>query len=291
MPRSRMRLLLPAVAIALFGLTAVPSANATTSDGAKYVGTWNYDQPDNATMRNVAVLDAGSPIRFPQIGNIVFAENSSGGITGHTDQGCSWEFQVQPHSLELTSPQTCFNHVINSAYTITRWSVSVSGRHEKESFDAISHQPTGDVAFTLGNGARTKVRIGARSHATRRFTGPWTYDPANPQTLVNMVTTVAPDGTVTAAAQTGTVDFGRKNDHTITARTANGCRWTLNVQGNTAELLPAAQTCVLATSTETLSFWSIASNGRHQASIMTGTDTHAGEVSPFALSIGSLTRH
>jgi hypothetical protein len=305
----RSRLLLPAVAL-LSGLMACTNANATNANatqaahgGTKYTGTWNYDQPDSTSLRNIAVLScpASNPecptepggarpsLEFPQIGNITFSKNNDGGITGHTDQGCTWYFKVEAHSLELTSAQTCFNKVVDSSYTITTWSVSVAGRHEKETLIATSHQPTGDWDFVLRTGVRTKVDPAGRLDATRRFTGRWTYAPAVPP-LVNIVTNVGQDGQVTQVPRTGAVVFTKRNNHTVTARTADGCRWHLRTRGNTAELQPAGQTCRLSASTEQLNFWSIASDGKRQASIMNGVIEKDGEQSTFVLSVGSLTK-
>lgn len=51
----------------------------------------------------------------------------------------------------------CFNHVIGSSYTMTRWSVRFSGRHETEYITAVSHLPYGDFDFVLKNGTRSRV--------------------------------------------------------------------------------------------------------------------------------------
>jgi hypothetical protein len=89
----------------------------------------------------------------PQTGDIVFAAAADGTIVGRTDQGYTWRFAHQGDSLKLSPPsQFCFNHVIGSSYTITDWSVEVSGRHERESLTAISHLPTGDYQFQLSTG-------------------------------------------------------------------------------------------------------------------------------------------
>ncbi|MGS2640121.1 hypothetical protein [Streptosporangium sp. LJ11] len=72
-----------------------------------------------------------------------------------------------------------------------------------------------------------------------------------------------------------------------TARTENGCDWTLTARGNTAKLEPAVQTCRTALGTTALTFWTIASDGGHQASVMAGVDERGGD---FVLSVGGLTR-
>lgn len=313
----------PAAAAASTATATTSAPTAARPNPAKYLGTWNYDLPDSSTLRNVAVIscpatnpqcpvlpDGSRPsLQIPQIGTIDFTRNADGTVTGRTDQGCTWNFEVEPRSLALNGAQTCFNHVIGSAYTITTWTVSVSGDREQETLIATSHQPTGDWDFVLQSGARTKANVDSPRDDTRRFTGSWTYDPANPQTMDNIVTTVAPDGSTTESPETGSVLFTRTGNHSIAAHTADGCTWTLQVQGNTAELQPADQICQLpgttATgangigttgtgSTETLTHWSIASDGHVQDSVLTGIDEQAGQpstsASTFALSVGSSTK-
>jgi hypothetical protein len=70
-------------------------------------------------------------------------------------------------------------------------------------------------------------------------------------------------------------------------RTGDGCTWTLAVAGNTAELQPAKQSCTRDGTITTMSFWSIASNGRQQVSTTAGTDTQGGS---YLASNTSLTR-
>jgi hypothetical protein len=93
------------------------------------------------------------------------------------------------------------------------------------------------------------------------------------------------------AGSSSTADWDRHvyedRGHTITARTQGGCQWTLAALGNTAELEPAVQTCHLTGSTITLRFWSIASDGKHQVSVVAGVDKRGGN---FLLGIGSLTK-
>ncbi|WP_370080320.1 hypothetical protein [Streptacidiphilus sp. MAP12-16] len=271
------------------GAVMTSQANAVTpvgSNPAKYLGTWNYDLPNRTTMRNIAVISGQPTVEIPQIGWIVFSDNADGSVTGRTDQGCTWNFEVRADSLDLAGSQSCFNHVVGSAYTITDWTVRVSGHHENESLTAISHLPTGDRDFVLQDGARTKT--GRDDDSTQRFVGGWTYAPANPQTLQNIVATYGPGGSVTYSAETGTVAFAKIGDGTVAARTPDGCTWNLRVQGNTAELQPAVQTCELTDSTATLTFWSIASDGRQQDSVIAGTDVANGQTSAFSLSVGNM---
>jgi hypothetical protein len=275
------------------------AAPVTGAAIAHDLGMWNYDQPDRQNMTNIAVITcpAGEascggtpPIVIPQIGYVVFSAGLGGTVIGHTDQGCMWRFAAHHGGLELSpAPQYCFNHVIGSGYTITRWSVTFSGRHETEFITAISHLPYGDFDFTLQDGRRTKAGNGPG--AAHRFAGDWRYDPANPQTGVNFQTIqyAEPDGQVKVvqSAVTGQIAVTDGLGPLITARTGDGCRWTLVARGNTAELWPAHQTCRLGHATETLSFWSIASNGTHQISIMAGINRDGGS---FLLVNGSLTR-
>src|SRR5215475_12019066 len=212
--RSLPAMLAAAAACALTSWVSTGTARAgpVTPDNpgpAHYLGTWNYDQPDRASMRNIAVIQcpvtstnctgpgpAGGPLQIPQIGDIVFTQ-TAGGVVGHTDQGCTWQFAARPGSLELARPsENCFNQVIGSSYTITRWSVTVHGNHEQETITAVSHLPAGDYDFVLANGSRTRTPEKGRPAAVRQFLGPWEYTPADPQTLVNIVTSQAtgPDG-------------------------------------------------------------------------------------------------
>jgi hypothetical protein len=297
----------------LFGLVVLTAAGAPAGFAAAtpasqasaqpYLGTWNYDQPDPATMRNIAVLSCPPgeegcasgllplPLHIPQIGNIVFAAAANGMVVGRTDQGCTWTFRVATDSLELSEAQSCLNHTIGSAYTLTRWSVTVVGNHERETILGISHQPTGDLVTTMQYGARTRVTGVGGFPAMARFLDAWTYNPASRQTLVNMVVTVPVGGgdPVLSPVQGG-VRVTSERYGVIVAHTDDGCRWTLAVQGNTAELDPPTQTCELASGTVTLLFWSAASDGEHQNSVMAGVKDLSGQVSNFYLYIGALTK-
>ena len=297
----------------LFGLVVliaagVPASTAEASPASPasaqpYLGTWNYDQPDPATMRNIAVLSCPPggeecpsgllplPLHIPQIGNIVFSAAANGMVVGRTDQGCTWTFTVTSDSLELSKAQSCLNHNIGSAYTLTRWSVTVVGNHERETIIGISHQPTGDLVSTMHHGARTRVTGVGGFPAMSRFLGAWTYDTASRQTLVNMVVTVPVGGgdPVVSPVQ-GEVRVTSERYGVIVGHTDDGCRWTLAVQGNTAELDPPTQTCQLASGTVTLLFWSAASDGDHQNSVMAGVKDLNGQESNFYLYIGALTK-
>jgi hypothetical protein len=290
------------VAVTLAGAAAVLSSSPARavsqvpSGIERDLGTWNYDQPNSQSMTNIAVVScprgtascsAVPPISLPQIGYVVFSAGPDGSVTGRTDQGCTWHFMPSPGGLELSpGNQSCLNQVVGSRYTITRWSVTFSGRHEAESITAVSHLPYGVFEFVLQNGERTRAETSPA--AVRRFTGAWQYSPANPNTELNIETTVypAPVGPVRSAL-TGQVTFTASHGSVISARTQDGCTWTLAVAGNTAELDPAQQTCTRNGTTTTMNFWSIASNGRQQVSIIAGIDAQGGN---YLAANASLTR-
>lgn len=271
-----------------------PATPDTKSNAVgKYLGRWNYDQPNRATMTNIATSNAPGRLQVPQIGDIVFTAEGPGRIVGRTDVGCTWRFKATPASLELDpSSQLCHNPTSNVAYTVNRWTVTVEGDRVKEIITAKSHRPEGDYDFGLEKGVRTKTKE-YDAGATTKFTGTWAYDPADQATGVNIRTTVrtAPDGTqnMERSPEQGHVTITRDYGNRITARTDDGCTWSLVARGNTAKLDPSIQTCTLPTSTAiTIRFWTIATDGRQQASVMTGTDERGDS---FALNVGSLSKN
>jgi hypothetical protein len=285
------RILLAILLIVVIGITAAILGITKMNSTDKYLGTWNYDQPNNHSMVNVATI-SGSSFTIPQIGTVTFSKGSNGQVIGHTDQGCTWDFTRVNDSLELTSPtQYCFNHIVNSGYNIYSWKVTVKGNTEQETLKATSFLPTGEFSFILQNGKRTKVGNESIASTFKNFVGTWNYEPANFKTQVNVVNVEKPlAGGKYAASQMpqmGSITFSQGTGNTIIAHTNDGCTWMLEAHGNTAELAPAAQTCTLASGTSKLSFFSVASNGKQQASIMTGTNAQ-GEM--FQMTIGSLTK-
>jgi hypothetical protein len=144
----------------------------------------------------------------------------------------------------------------------------------------------------MHSGARTRVSGVGGFHAMTRFLGVWTYDPASSQTLVNLVVTVPSGaGLPSLSPVQDAVRFTSQHYGTIVAHTADGCRWTLAVQGNTAELDPATQTCQVASGTVTLLFWSAASDGEHQNSVMAGIkDVNGQESNSYPASPGTAHR-
>jgi hypothetical protein len=269
------------------------AADQGTASVGKYLGKWNYDQPDRITMTNIAVMNLpGGGFQAPQIGDIVFTAEGSDRIVGRTDVGCTWRFKATPRSLELNPPsQLCHNPTLNVSYTITRWTVTVTGQHEKEAITAKSHHPERDYDFVLEKGARTKAKEYDPRAATN-FTGIWTYDPSDPKSRVNIrVTQYAAAGgapTVVESPQQGSVTIIKDYDNRVTARTDDGCTWSLLSRGNTAKLDPPTQTCTLRTSAAvTLKYWTITTDSRQQVSTMIGTDERGGT---FILSVGGLTR-
>jgi hypothetical protein len=298
--------------VGAFALTG-PAAQAETPEasssasGNSPLGRWNYDQPDSDGTRNIALLRCpegstpatcvparpdGQPLEIPQVGDIVFTEEG-GEVVGRTDLGCTWRFTRTATGVEMTDPgQYCFNQVYGVGYTITRWSVEIHGNHQHEVITALSHRPTGDLEFVLEDGRRTRAPEPSRLEATLRYAGTWEYTPADFTAGVNVVIThPGPDGQpVGYSAQTGAVSFTANRDGTITARTPDGCRWTLVARGNTAELAGDEQTCQLPGETVTVKHWAIASDGFRQASVLQGTRDAGGSTSGFLLTIGSLRR-
>ncbi|WP_426513638.1 hypothetical protein ACPPVO_25345 [Dactylosporangium sp. McL0621] len=282
--RRRTRLWL-ALLLAPAALLAVPVGVATASPPRdKYLGRWNYDQPDPATGNNIAVLacpdggvacnhnpDLPLPLSIPQVGWIDFTPGPRGTVYGHTDQGCTWNFSVSGVGLELSSPtQLCFNATIGQYYSIKQWSVQVDGDAEREQIVSQSIQPNGDILYTTMNFG-TKGRP-SRHRATgapvNRFTGSFTHDPFSFRTLTNV--TVTDKGG--AAQETGVVRIERAGGDRIVARTPDGCRWALRVQGNTAELLdPATQSCQVGENTRSLRYWALVTDdGRHLSGFRSG---------------------
>jgi hypothetical protein len=307
---ARTPLALLAAVVALFAVaTAAPfgsttASAATDTNAAKYYGMWNYDQPDAATLNNVDVLacsDGGGqcdpqlplPLQVPQVGWLVFSPGSNGTVNGHTDQGCTWNFSVQPTGLELSSTtQQCFNQAIGSSGNITKWSVQVNGNRETESIVAVSHQPNGvDLIGTMKSGFRTKVVDGQdNGKFVHRFLGNYSYNPVDFHTLSNVVST--DKGTV--YPEQGTVRFSTKDKDRgkINAHTPDGCDWRLDVRGDTAELDPATQTCHTANGDSSLHYWALVTDdGQHMNGFLAGSTTAPGQppTNTF-LFVGALTR-
>jgi hypothetical protein len=306
---ARNPLALLAAVVALFAIATMPFGSTTASadtdtNAAKYYGMWNYDQPDAVTLNNVAVLacpDGGGqcdrqlplPLQVPQVGWVVFSPGPNGTVNGHTDQGCTWNFSVQPTGLELSSTtQQCFNQAIGSSGNITKWSVQVNGNRETESIVAVSHQPNGvDLIGTMKSGSRTKV-VGSQDNAkfVQRFLGDYSYNPADFQTLTNVVST--DKGTV--YPEQGTVRFSANEEDLgkINAHTPDGCDWTLDVRGDTAELDPATQTCHTANGDSSLHYWALVTDdGQHMNGFLAGSTTAPDQppTNTF-LFVGALTR-
>jgi hypothetical protein len=282
-----------------FGLTGASAAPAQNVQ--KYLGYWNYDQPNMTTLNNVTVLECPGgggqcdsqlplPLKVPQVGWVLFSAGPNGTVNGHTDQGCTWNFQVTPASLELSSTtQECFNSDIGSAYNLTRWSVTVTGNKEREQIIANSYQPNGvTLISTMKSGSRTRVDGSQGQKPLALFLGSYTYNPADFNTLTNVVVT----DKGTAYPQQGTVQFTRENRSMILARTPDGCKWTLTVRGNTAELNPATQTCHLADGQTSLRYWAIVTdNGEYMDAFRAGSTTLNGQqpTNDYQF-IGALTR-
>jgi hypothetical protein len=261
--------------------------SAAQADTSAFLGVWNYRTPVPATGLNIAVVSGhGFTEDFPQVGWVDFTRGRDGQVTGRTDQGCTWQFDLRSGKLQLAYPgQKCFNKVIGSEYQMNRWTVSVAGNTEQEYIQATSFLPSGDYSFTLARGGRTRANQGV----TAGFAGRWTFNPANPRTGVNMETVISSSGKASEQPVSGSVSFTRKGG-VILARTSNGCVWKLNVDGNTAELA-ATQTCHLAdNSSQTYTFWSMAVGGNHEYAAISGSTDTRGTRSAFSLATAQLTR-
>jgi hypothetical protein len=287
---------------------AISHGNPSTRFGNKYLGTWTYDQPNPTTGNNVAVLacpEGGNscnhnpqlplPLSIPQVGWIDFYPGPNGTVYGHTDQGCTWNFDVTPTGLELSSKtQLCFNATIGQYYSIKQWSVQVDGNVEYEQIISQSVQPSGDILYTTMNfntkdkPSRHKVASDGDKSAANRFVGSFTYDPFNFQTLDNV--TVTDKGS--ASPEAGVVRIDRVDGNRIVAHTSDGCSWTLDVQGNTAELLdPGTQSCRVGSNTLSLRYWAIVTDdGRRLSAFRSGYTFENGLTNNYTF-ISSLTRN
>ncbi|WP_019932454.1 hypothetical protein [Nocardia sp. BMG111209] len=272
--------------LALLTAALTPCAAPASADpAAPFLGVWNYDQPDRSTMTNIATLDLGGfPATFPQIGTVVFSHGDNGEILGHTDQGCTWRFRVEGTALELATPdQHCFNHIIDSEYNIDRWRVDTDGDQERETMHANSYQGGSTFSFELAAGRRTRAAAGHRADTVRAFTGSWRFDPVDPARLINLAQVSGASPVTVPTPIGGTIDFRPGPGDTMIARTTDGCDWTFETHGNTAELAPETQSC----GGNTRTFWSAAADGQRQTTIMAGV---APDGSRFSLTTGELTR-
>jgi hypothetical protein len=287
--------------------TSISHSNPSARFGNKYLGRWNYDQPNLTTGNNVAVLacPAGGtscndprlplPLSIPQVGWIDFYPGPTGTLYGHTDQGCTWNFDVTPTGLELSSQtQLCFNATIGQYYSIKQWSVQVDGNIEYEQIISQSVQPNGDILYTTMNfntkskPSRYKVTGERNDSMANRFVGSFTYDPFSFQTLDNI--TVTDKGS--ASPEVGVVRIDRVDGNRIVAHTSDGCSWTLDVQGNTAELLdPGTQSCRVGSNTLSFRYWAIVTDdGGHLSAFRSGYTFENGLTNNYTF-ISSLTRN
>jgi hypothetical protein len=282
---------------AVFGCAFLASEIVAQAQVDKFAGVWNYDLPGASAGVNFGTIRCPATFKgkaefvmtVPQVGTLTLNRKEDGQLEGQTDQACTWTFKGNGSAAELNpTPQSCFNKVIGSSYTITRWSFRVDGNRQTESIEAKSHLPMGDCDLTL-NGSRTRAD---EADSSGLFVGAWEYDAPNPRTHSNMLQFMQPgegDRPNRDTPQTGAVSFSKAGDHTLTARTPDGCSWLLDVHGNTA-LLPAAQTCEIAGSAITMNHWTIASDGQTQRSVMNMTQNTGGKNRTALLSNGRLTK-
>ncbi|MFB7717591.1 hypothetical protein [Nocardia sp. NPDC056100] len=282
--RRRLRVFLTAAALTAWVLAtnAIPHPASAADPIDSYLGVWNYTHPDRAAGTNIASLDIPVPVQFPQIGTVTFAREP-GGVTGTSDQGCTWHFIPAPDGFALRDPtQSCFNKVIGSSYTMTVWNIRFQGDHASETIHAISHQPLGDIGFTLPRGERQRANTTPRQETLQSLTGTWTYTPANVLTGVNTL-----NWFTAPTPQTGTIHITPAPANQIHVATLeNGCTWTLSADGNTAELSPPTQTCQTPKGQLTMTFWAISSNGTTQHSVAAGQSPDGTQ---FQLTTGELT--
>ncbi|MEV6276046.1 hypothetical protein [Nocardia sp. NPDC051832] len=253
-------------------LACTPQATAQPDPGP-YLGRWNYDLPDRAAMTNIATLNTAGGALGPQIGDIVFTSPEPGRVTGRTDVGCTWQFRVTSDALVLDPPnQLCHNPTSNYSYTTTAWTVRVAEGRETESITAISHHADADYEFVLDRGARSRVEE-YDPGSSALFTGTWDYGAPDPSYGgANTRLTFGADGKPAVRPESGSIVLSRDFGNRVTARTADGCHWTLVTRGNTAKLDPPVQTCTVRDQAVTLRYFTIAAAGGDQVAQSIGTD-------------------
>lgn len=281
-----------ALLAAMVGCHGAGGAGASSpQDEPPWNGTWNYTQPDLAADRNIGHLSCpdGFALVLPQLGWARFAQRDQG-LVVETDQGCGWTFAQRGRRAALDPPaQTCFNKVIGSSYTLTRWDIAVAGAEETETITGTSHQPGGDCAFTLPVGRRLRVTDGD-ADASGPFLGAWWFDAAGAPGA-NLQQVMCPGdvpGVVRPREATGGVTIARLSSRAIRAVTDDGCPWTLAVAGNTAELDPPQQTCTAVQRTRR--FWAMVSDGQHIATVASGTEMVGDAPCDVVLATGRLVR-
>ena len=260
-------------------------------DEPAWNGTWNYTQPDIAADRNIGHLSCpdGFALVLPQLGWAQFAHRDRR-LVVETDQGCQWTFARRGHGAALDPPaQTCFNKVIGSSYTLTRWDIAVAGTEETETIVGTSHQPGGDCTFTLPAGRRTRV-TDSDADALAPFLGAWSFD-ATGAPGANLQQVMCPGdapGVLRPGVATGGLTITQLSSRAIRAVTDDGCPWTLAVAGNTAELDPPQQTCTA--SQRMRRFWAMVSDGHRIATVASGTEMIGDAPCDVVLATGSLRR-
>jgi hypothetical protein len=277
---------------AVVGCHGVGDTGASSpQDEPEWSGTWNYTQPDIAADRDIGHLSCpdGFALVLPQLGWARFAR-SDRGLVVETDQGCRWTFARRGRGAALEPPaQTCFNKVIGSSYTLTRWNIAVASTEETETIVGKSHQPGGDCTFTLPAGHRTRV-TDSGVDAPARFLGAWSFD-ATDAPGANLQQAMCPGdapGVLRPRVATGGVTITQLSSRTIRAVTDDGCPWTLAVAGNTAELDPPQQTCTA--SQRRRRFWAMASDGQRIATVASGTEMVGDVLCDVVLATGRLVR-
>jgi hypothetical protein len=268
-------------AVGAFALSACQGDDAP-APSARFVGRWSYALPDPATGEGVATVrcpeSAAGPaeeLAVPQIGWIDLGAEGDSGLSGTTDQGCTWRFDVAGDTASLASTtQTCFNRNIGSSYTIPSWSLTLDGAETlRESLQAVSHQAV-DCAFALPHAVRRRVKANRVGDHTSPFVGSWQLDPPDATgTNVALLSCPAAGGAASAAApqplaQTGHLVLTRLDDETLAATTEAGCTSHLTVVGHTAELASPGADCAGGLQP---TFWSFAAEGDQAFQTLSGT--------------------
>jgi hypothetical protein len=278
--RSRMKRALTALVGCVLAACGTSNSSAPLGPSAAFVGTWNYDLPNAVNGENLADLDCPAApnapafqAQVPQIGNIVFSQTSATELSGTTDQGCTWKFSVVGSTASLTSPQTCFNKVIGSSYTITQWTIAadnnrVDSNRASEVMVATSHQAV-ECSFKIASGRRTKLSANDAADPTVPFVGTWVYVPPDAAGTNSAVLACmgADAGTASYVPQTGLITISKGDDKRLAVRTDLGCTASLRAEGNTAELIASNGVCAGG---PTPAFWSMATDGKEMVQILSG---------------------
>jgi hypothetical protein len=296
----------PSLAFALaLAVAGCPTTDEAAPDGSldaadRFVGTWTYDLPNPATGVNVATLRCPDPevpeLALPQIGTLAFRRTAPGRLEGQTDQGCTWTFEVEGTTAELSpADQACHNQVFDLGYTIHRWTLGLDGDRGDERLEATSVNGGMDCTFDLPMARRTRAT--AAGDVAAAFVGTWHPGHPDPTSGGNIAQVVCPAGepggppSVRFERLIGPVQMTRTGDTTLTAVDAEGCRFDLEVLGNLASLEGGEQSCTRSDgAVVSVSFWAFAAEGDRAFEIVSGTRTEGGATCAYVVGAGELGR-